>query len=92
MSNLLFRMAIAILVMFSPIINKAQSSWNKKKCAVALTYDDALNVHLDNAIPALDSLGLKGTFYLSAFMPGCKDRIEEWRLAARHGHELGNHT
>jgi sialate O-acetylesterase len=85
-------MAIAILVTSSPFIATAQHSWNKKKCAVVLTYDDALNVHLDNAIPVLDSLGLKGTFYLSAFMPGCKNRIEEWRLAAKHGHELGNHT
>jgi peptidoglycan-N-acetylglucosamine deacetylase len=92
MSNLLFRMVFAILMIASPFIITAQNSWNKKKCAVALTYDDALNVHLDNAIPALDSLGLKGTFYLSAFMPGCKERLEEWRLVAKHGHELGNHT
>lgn len=41
--------------------------WNNKKCAVVLTYDDALNVHLDNAIPVLDSLGLKATFYLSGY-------------------------
>ena len=33
------------------------------------TYDDALNVHLDNVIPALDSLNLKGTFYLSGYFP-----------------------
>ena len=32
--------------------------WQGKKCAVALTYDDALNVQLDNVIPLLDSLGL----------------------------------
>jgi sialate O-acetylesterase len=66
--------------------------WNNKKCAVSLTYDDALNVHLDNAIPILDSLGFKATFYLSAYMPGCKDRLEDWKAAARRGHELGNHT
>jgi len=66
--------------------------WKNKKCAVVLTYDDALNVHLDNAIPLLDSLGLKGTFYLSAYFPGCKERIADWRKAAAHGHELANHT
>jgi peptidoglycan-N-acetylglucosamine deacetylase len=70
----------------------AQGAWNSKKCAVVLTYDDALNVHLDKAIPLLDSLGLKGTFYLSAFFPGCKERISDWRAAAAAGHELGNHT
>lgn len=66
--------------------------WKNKKCAVVLTYDDALNVHLDNAIPLLDSLGLKGTFFLSAYFPGSKERIAEWRKAAAHGHELANHT
>jgi len=66
--------------------------WRGKKAAVVLTYDDALNVHLDNAIPLLDSMGLKGTFYLTAFAPGCKERIAEWRKAAANGHELGNHT
>lgn len=66
--------------------------WQGKKCAVVLTYDDALNVHLDNVIPALDSLGLKGTFYLTAYFPGSKNRIADWRKAALRGHELGNHT
>ena len=67
-------------------------SWNGKKAAVVLTYDDALNVHLDNAIPVLDSLGLKGTFYLSAYFPGSTGRLSDWRKAAQNGHELGNHT
>ena len=49
-------------------------------------------MHLDNAIPLLDSLGLKGTFYLTAFAPGSKNRIPDWRKAAANGHELGNHT
>jgi peptidoglycan/xylan/chitin deacetylase (PgdA/CDA1 family) len=66
--------------------------WNGKKCAVVLTYDDALNVHLDNAIPLLDSLLLKGTFYISAYAEGCKNRLSDWRRSAQTGHELGNHT
>src|SRR4030095_4370724 len=66
--------------------------WNNKKCAVVLTYDDALNVHLDNVIPLLDSLRLKATFYLSASFPGCKNRLNDWKKAAAEGHELGNHT
>jgi peptidoglycan/xylan/chitin deacetylase (PgdA/CDA1 family) len=83
---------LTILLLTVVAYSYAQNPWNNKKCAVVLTYDDALNVHLDNAIPQLDSLGLKGTFYLSAFMPGCKNRLEDWKLAAKHGHELGNHT
>jgi peptidoglycan/xylan/chitin deacetylase (PgdA/CDA1 family) len=72
----------------------AQSAgvWKNKSCAVALTYDDALHVHLDKAIPQLDSLNLKGTFYLSAYMPGSKTRLADWRKAAANGHELANHT
>lgn len=66
--------------------------WHGKKAAVVLTYDDALDVHLDNAIPALDSYGLKGSFYLSASFPGSKNRLSDWRRAATNGHELGNHT
>ncbi|MGZ3832835.1 MAG: polysaccharide deacetylase family protein [Mucilaginibacter sp.] len=66
--------------------------WNNKQCAVVLTYDDAINIDLDNVIPALDSLKLKGTFYLMGSSPVVNDRIDEWRLAAQHGHELGNHS
>lgn len=66
--------------------------WHGKKAAVVLTYDDALNVHLDNAIPELEARGLTGTFYISAFSPGSKQRLADWRRAASNGHELGNHT
>ena len=66
--------------------------WKGKKCAVVLTYDDALNVHLDNVIPALDSLSLKGTFYLTASSDAGTKRVNAWRKAALNGHELGNHT
>lgn len=69
-----------------------QGLWHNKKCAVSLTYDDALNVDLDNAIPALDSLGFKATFYLSGYSGVLNNRIDEWRKIAKNGHELGNHT
>lgn len=62
-----------------------------RQLAVVLTYDDALSSHLDIAIPALDSAGLKGTFFLigNALTP---EQIGRWRAAAAEGHELGNHT
>ena len=66
--------------------------WKSKKCAVAITYDDAINEHLDNAVPVLDSLGLKATFYITAYSPACAKRLKEWRGVAARGHELGNHT
>lgn len=69
-----------------------EKSWRGKRAAVVLTYDDALNVHLDNVVPVLDSLNLKGTFYLTASSNAARNRINDWRKAAASGHELGNHT
>ncbi len=69
-----------------------KSLWHGKACAVSLTYDDALNVHLDHVVPTLDSLGLKGTFFLSGFFPAFRERVAEWKAVAKKGHELGNHT
>jgi peptidoglycan/xylan/chitin deacetylase (PgdA/CDA1 family) len=66
--------------------------WNHKSCAVVLTYDDAIDIDLDNVVPALDSQGLKGTFYLITSSPVVSNRLNEWRSAAKEGHELGNHT
>jgi peptidoglycan/xylan/chitin deacetylase (PgdA/CDA1 family) len=67
-------------------------TWNHRQCAVALTYDDAIDVDLDNVLPALDSLGLKATFYLIGSSEVVVKRRKEWRAAAREGHELGNHS
>ena len=72
--------------------SQSQQAWHGKKCAVVLTYDDAINQHLDNAIPLLDSLRFKGTFYVTAFSQSMQARLNEWRKLATNGHELGNHT
>lgn len=68
------------------------NSWNGHKSAVVLTYDDALNVHLDKVVPQLDSAGFKGTFYLTVSSQAFTKRMAEWKTAATNGHELGNHT
>jgi peptidoglycan-N-acetylglucosamine deacetylase len=75
---------------FSALLNA--QTWNGKKCAVVLSYDDGLTVHLTNAIPALDSLGLKGTFYISNYTGLLDAQTPDWRKAAAKGHELANHT
>jgi peptidoglycan/xylan/chitin deacetylase (PgdA/CDA1 family) len=69
-----------------------KAPWQAKRCAVVLTYDDALNVHLDNVVPLLDSLGFKGTFYVPCSFPGFRERVSDWISVAKEGHELGNHT
>jgi peptidoglycan-N-acetylglucosamine deacetylase len=83
---------ILVFLIFNNGYGQNNLPWHGKQCAVVLTYDDALNVHLDNAIPLLDSLGLKGTFYIIGSSQVLKNRMEEWRKAAANGHELGNHT
>ncbi|HEX6227464.1 MAG TPA: polysaccharide deacetylase family protein [Chryseolinea sp.] len=86
------RIALLLILLTSHSFAQDKNPWNGKKCAVVLTYDDALNVHLDNVVPALDSLNLKGTFYLSGYFPGCRNRLADWKVAAQRGHELANHT
>jgi sialate O-acetylesterase len=81
-----------LIVLHSPAAGQAKAEWKGKKCAVVLTYDDALNVHLDNVVPILDSLGFRGTFYISGFFPSFRTRIRDWISVAGEGHELGNHT
>ena len=71
---------------------QSKTGWKGKRCVVSLTYDDALNVHLDQVAPALDSLGLKGTFFVSGYSGAFTKRISDWRTLATRGHELGNHT
>ncbi len=71
---------------------KQRDFWNEKKCAVVITYDDALDSQLDIAIPLLDSLNLKATFYIPGKANTLKTRLQEWRQVAEEGHELGNHT
>ena len=72
--------------------SQTHQNWNGKKCAVVITYDDAIDQHLDNAIPVLDSLGLKATFYVTAFSQSMQARLNDWKKLAIKGHELGNHT
>jgi peptidoglycan/xylan/chitin deacetylase (PgdA/CDA1 family) len=72
--------------------SQSNQLWKGKKCAVVLTYDDAINQHLDNAIPVLDSLKLKATFYITAFSTSMQARLNDWKKLAAKGHELGNHT
>ncbi len=63
--------------------------WNGHKAAVSLTFDDALPVHLDVAVPALRKRHLRATFFLIADKT---IRMDEWKRAIRDGNEIGNHS
>lgn len=62
------------------------------RAAVNLAYDDALNSQLDNAVPALDRYGFKGSFYLVMASAPLQTRMEEWREIARNGHTERTYT
>ena len=81
-----------VLLTYTRAQEKPLPDWNGRSCAVVLTYDDGLNVHLDKVIPVLDSLGFRATFYVPCNSPSLAKRLNEWRTIALHGHELGNHT
>lgn len=81
---------ICCILLASISTAQTNTAWQNKKCAVVLTYDDAVPQQLDNAVPVLDSLDIKATFYLTALF--AKDRLDDWRKLAAKGHELGNHT
>jgi peptidoglycan/xylan/chitin deacetylase (PgdA/CDA1 family) len=71
-----------------------------KKAIICLTYDDGLETQLLTAIPQLDSVGLKATFFLNSIQGSSKSEIIGhtpeavlgWTNAAKNGHELANHT
>ncbi|UFH52832.1 polysaccharide deacetylase family protein [Spirosoma sp. KNUC1025] len=90
--NTLILLPVILLMIHSLTVAQSSAVWNGKKCAVALTYDDALLIHLNNVIPVLDSSGLKGTFYLSGYFPGFVNNLSRWKAAGDRGHELANHT
>jgi peptidoglycan/xylan/chitin deacetylase (PgdA/CDA1 family) len=65
---------------------------NGAKAAVALTYDDGIDVDLDHVAPDLEAAGLRGTFYVPGGSESLRKRLPEWRALAARGHELGNHA
>jgi peptidoglycan/xylan/chitin deacetylase (PgdA/CDA1 family) len=61
-------------------------------CFLSLSFDDALDCHLDTAAPILERCGLRGTFYVHVAAAPLRMRWREWGELAGRGHELGNHT
>jgi peptidoglycan/xylan/chitin deacetylase (PgdA/CDA1 family) len=94
--NRFFLLLIANFLAFNICMaadTKPKFHWPQKiKAAVSLSYDDAINSQLDNAIPTLNKYGLNGTFYIVLASPALANRMAEWRAVAAQGHELGNHT
>ena len=61
---------------------QAGFAWpNGAKAAVSLAYDDTLASQLDTALPALNTHGLKASFYLQLSSPLLTARLSDWRAA-----------
>src|SRR5712692_11119715 len=63
-----------------------------RSAVISLTFDDAMETHLDNVGPILKKYGLHGTFFVSTGAEGWRNRVEAWRRLAAEGNEIGGHT
>lgn len=64
----------------------------KAQAAVSLTYDDGVYSALEHAIPDLERVGFRGSFYLPVGNSQVINRRADWKNAFLNGHEIGNHT
>jgi len=62
------------------------------RAAVSLTYDDAIESQIDNAVPALARHALPATFFLTGSSPYLQGHLDVYRGLVAAGHELGSHT
>jgi len=64
-----------------------------RSAAVSLTFDDAMQTHLDIAGPVLKKHGLNGTFFaITGRSSTWLKRPEDWKRMAAEGNEIGSHT
>jgi peptidoglycan/xylan/chitin deacetylase (PgdA/CDA1 family) len=83
--------AMSVLAAARPASARAAFAWpGGRRGAVSLTYDDGLDSQLDNVVPALDAMGLKGAFFVTE--ENMDARLADWIAVARRGHEIGDHT
>ena len=69
------------------------TSWpGDRSAAISLTFDDAMETHLDNVGPILQKYGLRATFFVTTGTEAWRKRLPEWQGLAAQGHEIGGHT
>jgi len=70
-----------------------ESPWpNGCRGAVSLTFDDGRDSQLAIALPMLNALDLRATFYINPRGDQWLDDLVPWRDVVAAGHEVGNHT
>ncbi len=87
------RLTIVFFLMCSSLLAQGPkvkvAPWNNHTAALSLTFDDALEVHLDIAGPELNKRHLRGSFFLTVDQI---TRFDDWKKLQTEGHELGNHS
>ncbi len=63
---------------------------DKSSNAVSISFDDGSASQVQLAVPLLDRLGVKATFYLLPYH--IRQQLPLWQQAVKNGHEIGNHT
>jgi hypothetical protein len=85
---------VALLTPYSGLLAQnpqAAFHWpDGKRVAVSLSFDDARLSQMDVGLPLFDRYGAKVTFFVNP--PNMQKRLEAWKTAVAHGHEIGNHT
>jgi len=66
--------------------------WSPYDGAISLTFDDGTENQLAKALPPMDRLGIKGTFYIHPQGDDWQKRLSPWKAVAKNGHEIGNHS
>lgn len=88
--------SVTCLDTFIPQIAKYR---HNAKAAVSYTFDDGLAEHYTMLMPILDSLGIKGTFWIVGRNIEIRKKMREaesmtWeqvKALGNHGHEIGSH-
>jgi peptidoglycan/xylan/chitin deacetylase (PgdA/CDA1 family) len=63
--------------------------YDNKDAAISLTFDDGTDDHIYYAVPLLEEMGFKATFYL---ITSNINDWQAWDIIHEKGHEIGSHT
>lgn len=66
--------------------------FNGNRAALSLTFDDALPEQLQWAVPEMDEVDIKGTFFAITSCNEYPLDVNGWRKAVAAGHEIGSHS
>lgn len=71
----------------------SQSNWlDGYSGALSLTFDDGRPNQIEKAVPILNALGFKSTFYVCPNGSDWQEKLSPWIDVYKAGHEIGNHT